>query len=133
MSLDIDIYVSEKDYPVRADGRLVYNPVDDKRRVKVTILNITHNVTDMADHVPVSKELSLYDVMWRPEEHNIVTTTDIVEYLIKAVLYMEKHKKSLEKFKPPNGWGSYDGLLSVVKWYLGACLVWPDSPVEANR
>lgn len=30
--------------------------------------NITHNMTEMADHVPIG-ELTLYNYLWRPKEH----------------------------------------------------------------
>lgn len=38
--------------------------------------NITHNMTEMADHVPIG-ELTLYDYLWDPKEHGFeIASTD---------------------------------------------------------
>ena len=42
--------------------------------------NITHNMTEMADHVPIG-ELTLYDYLWDPKEHGFeIASTDYLPY-----------------------------------------------------
>lgn len=99
-------------------------------------LNLTHNLTEMAGKctilgscsTKVTGELSLYDLMWHPEE-NLGITKPTLGYITDL---MECYKKLLQKpeyfkqFNPENGWGSYDQLLKGVKGYLSALQSIPD-------
>ena len=38
--------------------------------------NITHNLSKMASEVKLSNGLSLYDVLWRPDEHELELADD---------------------------------------------------------
>jgi hypothetical protein len=40
-------------------------------------MNITHNLGKMAQAVVLENGKTLYDVLWRPEEHNYFTASDI--------------------------------------------------------
>ena len=80
--------------------------------------NITHNMTKMADHVPVGK-LTLYDYLWSPEEHGFKTVSeDYLKGVFEGLLYLKKHKEELLPFEPRidpktgERWGNYDLLVS---------------------
>ena len=80
--------------------------------------NITHNMTEMAHHVPIG-ELTLYDYLWHPEENGFkVASEEYLKGLFEGLLYLKKHKKELLPYEPPinpktgERWGDYDLLLS---------------------
>lgn len=93
-------------------------------------VNLTHNLIEMARKcsalgscsTKVTGDLSLYDLMWHPEE-NLGIAKPTLEYMTDV---MECYKKLLlkpdyfEQFNPKNGWGNYDQLLQGVKNYLNA-------------
>lgn len=102
--------------------------------------NITSNMTEMADHIPVTfhvgdEEYSndLYSVVWRPDEHGIANTTIIGEALGDGIAYMVRHRKELERFNPSNGWGSYDSFLLWLIAYKLQCDENPDCEIEVWR
>ena len=54
--------------------------------------NITHNMTEMADHVPIGK-LTLYDYLWRPKEHGFeLASSDYLRGVFEGLLYLKNHK-----------------------------------------
>lgn len=80
--------------------------------------NITHNMAEMARHIPVSiryrnKEYNgtLSDYMWHPERHRNITTTPMSRILASGIAYMVANRKGLLLYNPANGWGSYDAFL----------------------
>ncbi|MBQ3732347.1 MAG: hypothetical protein II859_00115 [Bacteroidales bacterium] len=83
--------------------------------------NITHNMNKMASEVPIEgTELTLYDLLWRPDEHNFATTGSpgYREYVLKGYLYLRTHKEELLPLNPDNGWGNYDQLLAFTLDFL---------------
>jgi len=83
--------------------------------------NITHNMNEMASKVPIEgTELTLYDLLWRPEEHNFATAGAPYyrEYVLKGFLYLRTHKEELLPLNPDNGWGDYEQLLAFTLDYL---------------
>ena len=95
--------------------------------------NITHNMGRMADVVPVGDGLSLYDVVWRPDEHDISTTDELVERLRSGIDYMITNRKELLKYNPKNGWGDYDSFVSWSLNYLYACIDNPGCEIYVSR
>lgn len=77
--------------------------------------NITHNLNEMASNVPVSDNLTLYDVLWHTEKHFDGDIDKLAEMWDKGLHYVLSHKDELEKFNPSNGWGSYDILVEFLK------------------
>ena len=94
-------------------------------------VNLTHNLTEMAQHVPVfGTDYTAYDLLWHPEnikelpketithedegweEERITLTALYRRWFFDASFYISEHRKELERFNPENGWGSYDGLLA---------------------
>ena len=135
MSLDFYVRVPKEDTRIflRENGKTFSVIPEDCSFEYLHVGNITHNLGEMARHIPVSKELKLYNVLWRPEELDLTTTDSILEYVDTGVRYMLKNKKKLEKYNPDNGWGNYDGLLSFAKKVGSACLFNSGCEIEANR
>ena len=76
--------------------------------------NITHNMGKMASKVPIEgTELTLYDLLWRPDEHGIETagSPGYREWVLKGYHYLRGHREKLIPFNPENGWGNYEQLL----------------------
>jgi hypothetical protein len=89
--------------------------------------NITHNLNKMAS------EAGIYKCLWRPEEIEIKTAKQLIPKLEEGLINLKDNKESLEKFNPPNGWGTYDGLVTFVEKYLKACKMFPEAEVRASR
>lgn len=133
MSLDFFIVVPDEVYPTRENGRTVSYPVPGCEFHRQHVGNITHNMNVMAQHVPVSAGLTLYDVLWRPDEHGFGATDDIVDYIVAGVLYMKEHAADLEQYNPSNGWGDYGQLLGFARRVGSACIFNPGCKIEASR
>jgi hypothetical protein len=99
--------------------------------------NITHNLGVMASAVTLDSgmnpELTLYDVLWRPDEHGFQQALDIVDLLEQALEIMERDCDRLHELNPENGWGDYDGLVRFVRDYLRACEANPQAVIEVCR
>lgn len=95
--------------------------------------NITHNLGKMARHVHVGSGLTLYDVMWRPDEHNMIFAHQISEYLDVAFNVLLSEPEFFKTFNPENGWGTYDGLVNFVYAYRNACWDTPDAELRVSR
>lgn len=134
MSLDFYVYVPEQRAYVRENGTTAPMLEENTELCEcIHIANITHNMGEMARHVPVSDTLTLYNILWRPDESNLKTTDDIMEYVTMGLKFMREHFSELLQYNPDNGWGSYEGLVTFTKRVLGACLLYPRCLIEANR
>ena len=89
--------------------------------------NITHNLTRMAD------EVGIYKVLWQPEEVGITTAAQLIDPLVLGLARLKAHPIRCRRHNPPNGWGSYEGLIEFVEAYLDACRTWPDAIVNVSR
>lgn len=133
MSLDFYVHVPEYRAYVRRNGKTEAMAFENEECECKHVGNITHNLKVMAEHVPVSDTLTLYNVLWRPDESGLNTTDDILEYVTTGVKYMIDHKEDLLQYNPDNGWGDYDELLDFAKRVGSACLFNPNCKIEANR
>jgi hypothetical protein len=115
MSLDIDLMVTQP--------------------VSVWDWNITHNLGKMAREVIVDSEksLTLYDILWRPDESGFVYAREIVEYLDLGWNILLSDPEKYKTYNPENGWGSYDGLCNFVYNYRNACWDNPDAEIRVSR
>jgi hypothetical protein len=95
--------------------------------------NITHNLSKMASEVKLSNGLSLYDVLWRPDEHQLVSAKDIAELLDEGWNILLSQPERFEPLNPENGWGNYDALCRFVYEYRNACWNEPDATIEVCR
>ena len=113
MSLDVDL--------------LVMQPVS------IYSGNITHNLGKMATQVFLSSGDTLYDVLWRPDEHGFVYAKDISALLHEGMVKLISSPLEYKRYNPENGWGSYDGLVEFVKQYYHACLTNPEAELSVSR
>lgn len=89
--------------------------------------NITHNLNGMA------KEAGLYHFLWRPDEIGVTTAKQLIEPLKIGLALLESDPERFRKLNPPNGWGTYEGLVEVVRDYLEACEKYQDARIEVSR
>jgi hypothetical protein len=113
MSLDVDL--------------MVVKPVS------VYSANITHNLGKMANAVVFDNGVTLYHILWRPEEKEFYFAKDIVDFLYIAWKELISHPDEYKQFNPENGWGSYDSLVNFVKNYHAACMENLDAEIKVCR
>jgi hypothetical protein len=117
MSLDVDLLVTKP--------------------TSVWTRNITHNLGAMAKAVVVDPDkdipLTLYDVLWRPEEHDLVLAHEIVDYLDLGWNMLMAEPEKYKAFNPENGWGNYEGLCDFVYHYRNACWDNPFAELSVSR
>lgn len=109
--------------------------IDLKVTIPTTIwhYNITHNLGKMAAQVKFEDGLTLYDVLWRPEEKHLNLACDIEDYLDRGWNILMSEPNFYKTFNPENGWGSYEGLCEFVYQYRKACQEHPLAEVHACR
>ena len=97
--------------------------------------NITHNLGRMAHQVVLSNGLTLYNILWRPDECKppLCKASDIAELLDQALNILIQDKDRLEQFNPENGWGNYYGLFELVHEYRNAARENPMADIEVCR
>jgi len=95
--------------------------------------NITHNLSKMASEVKLSNGLSLYDVLWRPDEHELELAEDIAELLDEGWNILLSEPDRFKQHNPENGWGNYDNLCKFVYEYRNACWKEPDAAIGVCR
>ncbi len=114
MSLDVDLMVTQP--------------------VSVYSGNITHNLGKMALQVKLSNGMTLYDVLWRPDEQEgLKFARNIADLLDEGWNILLSNPGFYKQWNPENGWGSYDGLCNFVYNYRNACWDNPDAEVRACR
>lgn len=113
----------------------VYIKNKKKEEDREWVANITHNMNKMAQRIFVSENKeTLYDYVWRPEElGREIDTDEMKNVLTKGICIMISKRKSLLKYEPKNGWGSYDSFLKFLIKYKEACEDHPDYIIEASR
>jgi hypothetical protein len=115
MSLDVDLMLTQP--------------------VSVYSNNITHNLGKMASAVIVDEEksLSLYNILWRPDESGFVKASEISDYLDLGFNILLSDPEKYKRYNPENGWGSYDGLVQFVYAYRNACWDNPEAELRISR
>lgn len=103
------------------------------RPVTVFEENITHNLGKMAMVVHLSNGKTLYDVMWRPDEHGYTRASEIAPLLSEAVTILLSDRDRLMELNPSNGWGHYGDLVQFVRAYLKSCTENPDGIIGVCR
>jgi hypothetical protein len=95
--------------------------------------NITHNLGKMASMVIFKDGLSLYDILWRPDEHGLKFAGQISEYLEIGWNILLSDPEYYKTFNPENGWGSYENLERFVYKYRNACWDNPEAELSVCR
>lgn len=149
MSLDIHICFKEpklvnyRHYTSACGSTIELLPHDDTEREEMQIsMNITHNMGNMAKHVPITFELeeemysdTLYQYVWRGDEvSKYVCNTDVMSnVLISGIQYMIGNRNKLLQYNPENGWGNYDDFLDWLITYKRNCDENPNCTIEISR
>lgn len=89
--------------------------------------NITHNLNTMAEAA------GIYRHLWRPDEIGITKAAELIGPLTAGLALLKSDPARFTQHAPPNGWGSYDGLVAFVERYLEACQTDPDATVSVSR
>ena len=113
--MSLDIWLTEKTCECCGRGDEVYDA------------NTTHNLTDMADAADI------YGVVWRPEENDINSASDLIPHLEQAIARMKKDPEHFKRFNSPNGWGLYKNFLPWLERLLEACNDYPSAKVSVSR
>ncbi len=95
--------------------------------------NITHNLVKMAGEVSLSNDKTLYDILWRPEEHGFYFAREISELLDEGWNILLSDPEKYKRYNPENGWGSYEGLCDFVYRYRNACWDNPEAELSVSR
>lgn len=143
MSLDVSIVYKELrsenyflNHPYSYNG-LTARDIADYQDEDCWWGNITHNLGEMADHIPVTfrgKPTTLYYACWRPDEIGATTVADVLPMLIQGIHYMIDHRKELMKYDASNGWGTYNSFMKFLLNYKQACEDNdPECEIKANR
>ena len=113
--MSLDVYLEVETCPHCGVGEEVYSA------------NITHNLNTMAH------EAGIYNLVWRPEENDVVQAWQLIEPLREAIADMEKDPERFKQHNAENGWGLYKHFLPWLMRYLEACERWPQAKVRASR
>ena len=117
MSLDVDLMVTQP--------------------TSVWNYNITHNLGAMAKAVVLEPDwdlpMTLYHVLWRPEEFGLHFAHEISDYLNIGYHTLISDPEKYKAFNPENGWGSYEGLVAFVLSYRDACYANPFAELRVSR
>ena len=113
----------------------VYIKSKKKGRSYGQTMGAVYNMNKMAQKIFVSENKeTLYDYVWRPEElGREIDTKEMVKILTKGIYIMISKRKSLLRYEPENGWGSYDSFLKFLIEYKEACEDNPGCVIEASR
>lgn len=100
--------------------------------------NITHNLGKMANAVEFGLDaeeegLTLYHVLWRPDEHGFKYAKDISDLLDIGWCILLADPEKFKAYNPENGWGSYEGLCDFVYRYRNACWDNPEAELSICR
>jgi hypothetical protein len=95
--------------------------------------NVTHNLGKMAREVKLSNDLTLYDILWRPEERGLYFAFEISELLDEGWNILLSDPVKYKRYNPENGWGSYGGLCEFVYRYRNACWDNPQAELSVSR
>ena len=119
--------ISREEWDDRFPGREPVVAVQSEESSTVYSRNITHNLNKMAG------EAGIYKPLWRPDEIGIERAHQLIEPLRAGLELLRSDPARFEPFNPPNGWGTYDGLVDFVVDYLEACERFPTATVSVWR
>ena len=89
--------------------------------------NITSNLGSMA------RACGLYDCLWLAAEHGVARAADLIPALEKGITELALNVEKYASMNPPNGWGSWENLLSCAVQTLAACKRWPGATIDCWR
>lgn len=81
----------------------------------------------------MAKAAGLYHCLWRPDEIEISKAHQLIEWLQSGLIRLVLYKRMFKKYNPPNGFGTWEILVSFVADYLQACRDYPDANITVSR
>lgn len=100
--------------------------------VTVYSCNITNNLQNMVS--AFSEKHCM--VLWHPETLEFFETSilanEIVYHYEEILEELLKNRKEYERYNSPNGWGTYDDLLSFLVQLISYCHKYPKALVTAD-
>ena len=104
-------------------------------KLEIDSLNVTHNLNTMVSNIPCGKNLTLYEVLWRPNELTglLNKAKELITPLETARLFMLDNESFLKTFEPDNGWGTFNGLFVTVSKLLFMCEQAPEADIQRCR
>ena len=138
MGLDISFYKN----PVYRKDKNFSNDPDLFKPIRYC-MQITHNCNNCAGHVLLkhtspSKELiqtqlTLYDVLWHGEEHEIFQAKQMIPFLEEALPELMNNYKHYHQFDAPNGYGDVFTLIRFCIMMLVECKEKPEAYLFYSR
>ena len=126
--------MNEKVYQERGNKMSLDIDLRVKQPTSVYSQNITHNLGKMAGEVKLSNGMTLYDVLWQPDEQeNLLIASDISDLLNEGWNILLSDPEKFKKFNPENGSGSYEGLCDFVYKYRNACRDYPNADFYVSK
>lgn len=121
------VELTREEWNARHPGRepVVVTQANDNGEVFTA--NITHNLNKMADAA------GIYEALWRPEEIGVSNARELRPFLWDGLQRLKANPERYKAFNPPNGWGTYEALVSFVERYLEACTKHPNAEVSVWR
>lgn len=113
--MSLDVYLEDNYCPHCERADVVYSA------------NITHNLSTMADMVP------LYMHLWRPDEIGVTIAQQLIQPLRAGLGRLKENPEIFKKYDSPNGWGTYKNFVPWVEKYLRACEEYPNARVRVCR
>ena len=89
--------------------------------------NTTHN------HAPLARELGIHDLLWNAtlaDGKPLRTLGQLRQPLAEALERIDRDRRALDAFNPPNGWGSVDAFERFLVQVLATATVRPRLPVQ---
>jgi hypothetical protein len=119
--------ISRQEWDEKFPGRDPVIAIQDGDDDAVYTANITHNLNTMAS------EVGIYQYLWRPDELDITLAAQLIGPLRAGLDLLESDPVRFKEFNPSNGWGEYEDLVSFVRGYLRACIMYPTAGVSVSR
>lgn len=88
--------------------------------------SLTHNLAPMAERA------GLYEALWHPESLGVKRAYQLIEPLEKGLANLLANP-NLQELNPPNGWGSYEGLIRFLYILIEDCKQNPKSRIYVSR
>jgi hypothetical protein len=87
----------------------------------------THNNSDMA------RLAWVYDVLWRGDEFNIKTGSDLITPLSTGLQNLSTDPEKYRELDDPNGWGTHKNFSQFLRELWTECVLHPDATVKFER
>lgn len=97
---------------------------DESETCEVFSANCTHNLRRMAD------EAGIAEAVWSPELRGIGQAGQLIGPVQLGIKTLESDPERFKAFNPPNGWGTYESLLTFLRSILDAAIAWPEAKVN---